>query len=508
MVQSLNESDLRVVMDVVYNHTNSAGQNDKSVLDRIVPGYYHRLNADGNVETSTCCQNTASEFNMMEKLLIDSVLTWARDYKVDGFRFDLMGHHMKRNMVKLRAALDALTFSRDGVDGKKIYLYGEGWNFGEVANNARGVQATQANMAGTGIGTFSDRLRDGVRGGGPFSGLQEQGFINGLYYDPNGVTPGSPDDQLSRLLHQTDWIRVGLAGNLADYQLEDSSGNLVKGSQIDYNGQPAGYTRDPQEVITYIEAHDNETLWDAIAAKAPLSTSLADRVRIQNLGVSLVGFSQGIPFYHAGVELLRSKSLDRNSFNSGDWFNKLDFTFMDNNWGVGLPPARDNQSNWPVMQPLLANPALKPGSAEIRDAYDHFREVLAIRKSTELFRLRTGADVEQRVRFHNTGPDQIPGLIVMSVADPEGTIDPKRRLLVVVWNAADEARTFTVTELRGWHLKLHPIQKSSSDPLVRTSSFNRSTGTFSVPERSAAVFWANRTPRDPEGEDLVEGLDE
>ncbi len=98
MVQSLNSSGLRVVMDVVYNHTNAAGQNDKSVLDRIVPGYYHRLNSDGNIETSSCCQNTATEYNMMEKLMIDSVVTWARAYKVDGFRFDLMGHHMKRNM--------------------------------------------------------------------------------------------------------------------------------------------------------------------------------------------------------------------------------------------------------------------------------------------------------------------------------------------------------------------------------------------------------------------------
>ena len=107
---------------------------------------------------------------MMEKLLIDSVVTWAREYKVDGFRFDLMGHHSKQNMLNLRAALDALTLKKDGVDGKSIYLYGEGWNFGEVANNARFVQATQANMAGTGIGTFNDRLRDAVRGGGPFDG--------------------------------------------------------------------------------------------------------------------------------------------------------------------------------------------------------------------------------------------------------------------------------------------------------------------------------------------------
>ena len=145
MVQALNEDvGLRVVMDVVYNHTNSAGQDEKSVLDRIVPGYYHRLNDQGQVETSTCCANTASEHNMMEKLMVDSLVVWANEYKVDAFRFDLMGHHMKRNMLNVRAALDALTLAEDGVDGKAIYIYGEGWNFGEVADNARGVQGHTA----------------------------------------------------------------------------------------------------------------------------------------------------------------------------------------------------------------------------------------------------------------------------------------------------------------------------------------------------------------------------
>ena len=105
MVQSLNESGLRIVMDVVYNHTNASGQNEKSVLDRIVPGYYHRLDEDGRVTNSTCCQNTASEHDMMRKLMIDSVLTWAVAYKVDGFRFDLMGHHMKADMQTLRGSL-------------------------------------------------------------------------------------------------------------------------------------------------------------------------------------------------------------------------------------------------------------------------------------------------------------------------------------------------------------------------------------------------------------------
>jgi pullulanase len=492
MVQSLNQSGLRVVMDVVYNHTSAAGQNDRSVLDRVVPGYYHRLNSDGNIETSSCCQNTASEFNMMEKLLVDSVVTWAKQYKVDGFRFDLMGHHMKRNLLKLRAALDALTPAVDGVDGRKVYLYGEGWNFGEVANNARGVNATQANMAGTGIGTFSDRLRDGVRGGGPFSGIQEQGFLTGLYTDPNATNQGSSGDQLNKLLLESDWVRTGLAGALADYQFVDRNGNLVAARQIDYNGQPAGYTADPQEVISYIEAHDNDTLWDAIQVKAAPADTLDDRVRMQNLGVSLLGFGQGIPFYHAGVELLRSKSMDRNSYNSGDWFNKLDFTYESNNWGVGLPPAPDNQSNWPIQGPLLADPALKAGRPQILAAYAHFLETLAIRKSSPLFRLRTAADVQSRLRFYNTGPNQIPGVIVMSLLDGDGSVDRSHKRVVVVFNATAQTQSFSVPDLRGVPLNLHPLQKTSVDPVVRASSFNKGLGTFSIPGRTAAVFWANR----------------
>ena len=153
-----------------------------------MPGYYHRLSpTTGAVETSTCCSNTASEHRMMEKLMVESVVTWAREYKVDGFRFDLMGHHSKANMLAVRRALDRLTLRRDGVDGRSIYVYGEGWNFGEVANNARFVQASQLNLFGTGIGTFSDRLRDAVRGGGPFDeNPRVQGFASGLLTDPNG----------------------------------------------------------------------------------------------------------------------------------------------------------------------------------------------------------------------------------------------------------------------------------------------------------------------------------
>ena len=496
MVQALSRQGLRMVMDVVYNHTSAAGQSDQAVLDRIVPGYYHRLNPDGNIETSSCCPNTASEHNMMEKLLIDSVLTWARAYKVDGFRFDIMGFHMKRNMVKLRQALDALTPAADAVDGRKVYVYGEGWNFGEVANNAQGVNATQANMAGTGIGTFNDRIRDGARGGGPFSGKQEQGFLTGLSYDPNGTDQGSTSDQQARLLQREDWIRVGLAGNLAGYHFVDRFGNLVAASDVDYNGQHAGYTADPQEVINYVDAHDDETLFDAIQLKAPASASVADRVRMQDLGMSLVTLGQGIPFVHAGSDMLRSKSLDRNSYNSGDWFNRLDFTYSSDNWGVGLPPARDNQSNWTIMAPLLADPALKPGPDDIQDAVVHFREALSIRRSSKLFRLRTADDVNERLKFHNTGPGQLPGLIVMQLSDEDGSVDRRHDQIVVLVNANRVAQSFTLGDFAGRRFLLHPVLRSSHDPVVRAASFDPGSGAFSVPARTAAVFWTLRPLRD------------
>lgn len=492
MVGALALNNLHVVMDVVYNHTSASGQNDKSVLDKIVPGYYHRYNADGFIERSTCCENTATEHNMMEKLMIDSVLTWAKEYKVDGFRFDLMGHHLKRNIVKLRQKLDELTPERDGVNGRRIYLYGEGWNFGEVANNARGTNAIQINMAGTGVGTFTDRLRDTVRGGGPFSGIQEQGFITGLFTDPNNTNQGTLNEQRDRLLFYTDVMKFGMAGGLSGYRIQDRTGNEVSGGQFLFNGQPAGYTADPQEVINYIEAHDNDTLFDGIQLKAAPSANVAERVRMQNLGISVVLLSEGVPFIHAGAELLRSKSLDRNSYNSGDWFNKMDFTYNSNNWGVGLPPAGDNQANWGVMQPLLANPNLRVNRENILDAFSHLREMLAIRRSSPLFRLPTAAQINSRVRFHNNGQGQIPGLIVMSISDAEGAVDRRHKQVFVLINADDTAHEYQETAFAGLPLNLHPVLANSDDPVARTSGFNATAGKFSVPARTTAVFIARR----------------
>jgi pullulanase len=490
MVMALNEMGLRVVMDVVYNHTNAFGLVQNSVLDKIVPGYYHRLNSSGVVESSTCCANTASEHVMMERLMIDSVLTWTTAYKVDGYRFDLMGHHMQSNMLKLREALDALSVEEDGVDGQAVYVYGEGWNFGEVVDNARGVNATQVNMAGSGIGTFNDRGRDAARGGNPFGGLQEQGFINGLYSDPNEVESRTPEAQKATLLEFSDILRVTLAGNLASYSFTSSTGELTTGADVLYNGSPrSGYTADPQENIVYVSAHDNETLFDAIQYKAPLGTSMEDRVRMQNMGVSLVALSQGVPFFHAGTELLRSKNMDRDSYDSGDWFNQLDFTYQQNNWGHGLPIADKNSGNWEIIAPLLANPDLKPGPEHIQAALNHFTEMLEIRASSPLFHLQTAEDILLRVQFHNTGVNQVPGMIVMSIDDRSGVdLDDDYDYILVLFNATDERQTFMLGDGVPVGLTLHPIQTASADAIVRDSAYQAEDHSLIIPARTTAVF--------------------
>ncbi len=493
MVQALSNVGLRTVIDVVYNHTNASGQNDKSVLDKIVPGYYHRLNEDGFVETSTCCQNTATEHRMMRKLMVDSVVLWAKEYKIDAFRFDLMGHHMVEDMQAVRTALDELTLEQDGVDGKNIYIYGEGWNFGEVADNARGINATQLNLAGSGIGTFSDRLRDAVRGGGPFDGganlISNQGFTSGLYYLPNEKNTLSQDEQRERLLIQADQIRVGLAGNLADYEFTDRTGTLVKGSEVDYNGQPTGYTLDPQENIVYISKHDNQTFWDFSQYKLPQYIDMATRVRAHNVGMSIVLLSQGVPFFQAGDDMLRSKSLDRNSYNSSDWFNRLDFSYRTNNFGVGLPLASDNQENWQFMRPLLADEELQPRQGEILRAVDYFQTFLQIRGSSELFRLETFDDIQSRLTFYNTGAEQTPGVIVMRLSDAvEPDLDENYEEIIVVFNASNKYQTLQVPELEGMQLQLHPMLQGSRDSVVKTSAFYESSSQLSVPAFTTAVF--------------------
>ncbi|MCE9934205.1 pullulanase-type alpha-1,6-glucosidase [Aeromonas salmonicida] len=436
MVKAIKQNiGMNVVMDVVYNHTNEAGLGPKSVLDKIVPWYYQRLNPEtGSVENSTCCSNTAPEHAMFAKLMDDSLVTWARDYKIDAFRFDLMGHHPKDQMVQALAAVKQVN--------PEMYFYGEGWNFGEVQDDKRFVQATQKHLAGTGIGSFSDRLRDAVRGGSPFDGgdtiRKTQGFGNGALVDANEMD----GVELATALHQSDLVRLGMAGNLKEFMLTDKDGMPKKGSDIDYNGQPAGYAQDPTEIQNYVDKHDNQTLFDNLIYKAPEG---ADLVRMQGVSLATAMLGQGIPFTHAGVELLRSKSMERDSYDSGDWYNRVDYTLADNNFDKGLPRKDKDGDNYPLIEQVLGK-HVKPSGADMATMVGFYQELAELRQSSRLLRLGSGAEVIKRVDFRNTGPDQVPGLIVMTVDDGVNAgadLDPAIEGLVVMINATNQPQSIS-----------------------------------------------------------------
>lgn len=491
MVGAFHAAGLRVVLDQVFNHTASAGQDSKSVLDRIVPGYYHRLDPLGAVETSTCCPNVATEHLMAQKLMVDACVHWVRRYHVDGFRFDLMGHHSRDNVLAVRAALDAL--QEDEVDGRTVSLYGEGWNFGEVADNARFVQATQGQLGGTGIATFSDRLRDAVRGGSVWAAdPRGQGLGTGLFTADNGTeVNGDEEAQGERLAWYTDLVQLGLAGTLRSFRFGSNAHHAeLRGDELDFGGRPAGYADEPAEAINYVDAHDNETLFDALTLKLHPATPMAARVRMNTVCLALATLGQSPVMWHAGTDILRSKSLDRNSYNSGDWFNYLDFTLTDNGFAAGLPPERDNAAAWHVLAPLLADPRLKPDPDDIRRAHVQALDLLRLRASTRLFRLGTAARVQRMVRFPVANSwHQLPGVVVMAVDDPDGEVDARWSGLLVVFNTTPWlVRQGLPEDVSNY--RLHPVQAEGSDDLVRTSEVG--TDWVAVPERTVAVFVAPR----------------
>lgn len=483
MVMALHRAGLRVGMDMVYNHTTASGQAERSVLDRIVPGYYQRLDALGAVEHSTCCDNTATENRMMGKLMLDSVELWTRQYRMDSFRFDLMAHQPRDAMVALQKRVSRAA-------GRPINLIGEGWNFGEVAHGARFVQASQLSLNGTGIGTFSDRGRDAVRGGSAGDNgtaqISHQGYINGLVYDRNALSHATADD----LLRTADMVRVGLAGSLRDFEMRTFTGQTRKLCEMDYGGgQPAGYVSEPTEVVNYIENHDNQTLYDLNVFRLPVGTSTADRVRVQMLGVAINAFSQGVAYFHAGTEVLRSKSMDRNSFDSGDWFNRLDWTYQTNYFGTGLPPKPDNGASWPLMAPRLADPSNRPTPADIAMSRDMFNDLLKIRASTTLLRLRTAADIRERLSFPNGGPSQNP---VVQVAHIDGKDYPGANFKELLYfiNVDKVAQAFTLPQEAGKAYQLHPVHtaREAADQRPRSATYDPATGHFTLPARTALVY--------------------
>jgi pullulanase-type alpha-1,6-glucosidase len=439
---------------------------------------------------------------MMAKLMDDTLVQWAGQYKVDAFRFDTMDLIPKSAMVQALALVNAVA----AADGRgHTYFYGEGWT---APNQVLSVitPASQLNMAGTGIGTFNDRLRDGVRGGSPFDSgsamVTNQGFINGLCYDLNGNDMGDDctGDSNDVLLPLQNRISVGLAGNLASFPL--SAG--VTGAQVGYFGSPTGYTQQPQENLVYVACHDNETLFDISQYKLPTSTTVASAGRAQVVGLSVAVLSQGVAFIHGGDDLLRSKSGDSNSYDSGDYFNRIYWNGSANNWSAGLPPQNtgNNVANAATLGPLLVSQAV-PDTGTIQATSTRVQEFLKIRKSTDLFRLGTAALINSCVSFPDQGA-QVHGLIVeqiLGVGCVAGTTSGYNAV-VVLYNPSTSAQSFTISSATyanaakgtaSGNVSLHPVQLAGSDATLLAGWNFSSTGTggtFTVPAQTTAVFVA------------------
>ena len=283
MVKTLHEKGLRVVLDVVYNHTANVTD---SRFTQFFPGYYYRLNPDGSYSNATGCQNeTASEKAMMRKFMVSSVAYWANEYHLDGFRFDLMGVH---DLATMNAIADTL----HKID-PTIFMYGEGWDAGQSPLPAE-KRALKKNMREIpGVAAFSDDIRDAIRGG--LSDVRARGFVSGE----------------AKLAES---IKFGIVA-------------ATRHPQVDYaqvNDSKAPWALEPSQAITYASCHDDNCLWDRLRISNP-AASEADLIRMDKLAAAIVFTSQGVPFLYAGEEMLRTKKGVANSFDSPDSINAIDW---------------------------------------------------------------------------------------------------------------------------------------------------------------------------------------
>jgi len=282
MVMAMHQKGLRVIMDVVYNHTyRLAGSN----FELTAPGYFYRYNADGTPSNASGCGNeTASEKAMMRQYMIESVLYWVKEYHIDGFRFDLMGVHDIQTMNDIRVALDAVD--------PTLFVYGEGWTAGgsPLLESERAIK--QNGLLMPRIAVFSDDFRDAVKGS--WNNHQSPGFASGL----KGLEES---------------VKFGIVGAIQHPQVDNSKVNYSK----------APYANNPGDVINYVSCHDDMCLFDKLKASAPTGSTMDDLIRMDKLAQTMVFTAQGVPFMLSGEELLRTKMGVSNSFESPDSINQL-----------------------------------------------------------------------------------------------------------------------------------------------------------------------------------------
>lgn len=365
MVQTLHDNNLRVVMDVVYNHMYNAAESN---FHKLVPGYYYRYNEEGTFANGTGVGNdTASERKMMRKFMIDSVTYWAKEYNLDGFRFDLMGIHDYETMNEIRKAVNQIDPS--------IILHGEGWDLNTpLAAELKANQKNAEKMKG--IAHFNDNIRDGLKGS--VFEEKENGFINGKE-------------------NMEDRIKKGITAG------------------IDYDTNSSTY-QDPEQVLTYVEAHDNHTLWD----KLELTNSGDNeevRKQMHKLSSSILLTSQGIPFLHAGQEFMRTKYGDHNSYKSPDSINQMDWLRR----------------------------------ATFNNEVDYMKGLIELRKKYSAFRMTSAEQIKKHVSFIDAPKNTVAYII-------EGN---KHEYFTVAHNANREAVEITLPSKGPWKVLVDGKQAGS-----------------------------------------------
>lgn len=316
MVQALHKAGIRVILDVVYNHTFNI---DGSNFQRTYPDYFYRKTADGKYSDGSGCGNeTASERDMMRRFMVESVLYWIDEYHIDGFRFDLMGCHDIETMNAIRKAVDKVD--------PTIFIYGEGWSAGSCAlpTEQLGLKANMKAMPG--IAAFSDELRDALRG--PFSDDTKGAFL-----------AGKPGEEES--------IKFGIAGAIEHPQVDMS--------KVNYSTE--AWASQPTQMISYVSCHDDMCLTDRLRASIPGITT-DELIRLDMLAQTAVLTSQGVPFILSGEEMLRDKKGVHNSYNSPDSINRLDWNNMER-----YPQVMDYYKNLTRLR--RNHPAFRLGSADL-----------------------------------------------------------------------------------------------------------------------------------------------
>ncbi len=281
MVQALHQNGIRVIMDVVYNHMYDAAG---SPFEQLAPGYFFRLNPDGTYSDGAACGNeTASEREMMRQFMIESLVYWAEEYRIDGFRFDLMGLHDIETMNLIRKEMDIVN--------PDIFLYGEGWTAADtpLPPEKRAVKAHAPQLDR--IAVFSDDIRDGIRG-------------HWMHNDDPGFMVG----------------RKGLKESIKFGVVASTDHPQINYELVNYSDEP--YADNPLKTITYVTCHDNPCLWDKIVFTCP-DCSKQEKLDIQKLANAIVLTSQGVAFLHAGEEIVRTKFGEHNSYNLPDSINQL-----------------------------------------------------------------------------------------------------------------------------------------------------------------------------------------